>query len=580
MSEHPDIEYVRTQLAKTPKEGVDSGQVSDARIADHAAFEKGHGSWYCACGNTERVFGCRCGCENKIWVRGLCETCKSGGGEDKDAAAAVDEQFTLSIEKWAEDAPPADDLAGLPGELGAKTKADYMLRLAEIRESVEAAASATDTDASDAQREAQNYRMGLANIDGLRIRIENPAGSTRSGVAKDGTEWHTVLKHHYGYVAGTDGFDGDEVDVFVNPEQPVTGKVFVVKQVDPTTGKFDEDKALCGWRTASAAKDAYHANFQDGWKGFGTIEEMSWTKFKEWVHSDAPVNSTFDRSRAGRAARRAAADRNKAASGDTSIRGAERAAFSVSVGEAAYMKRILDRSTTGVEVFSDGLEGETLLAKLNGLIKRPAERTEAVDLNVLPLGHQLEIVDGIVKSVPVFVVNDLLGGELSSKKFLHNETMFEPLPAYSVNTDTHESVAGAVPGEPADVSASAGPAESASSVIHAPSISNDSSNVNISAPDTLDIAKAAMAAGALEDEDFLEKLALLMSTCSIDSDGNIFVDSLKAEPLLKAAVRIDQSYSSTRKEPNNRNGRKWLYSFCAANPDSPLCKDIARRPTT
>ena len=59
------------------------------------------------------------------------------------AATPATLKLALSLEKWAEEAPPAGDLAGLPGELGVKTKADYVARLAEIRKSVEDAAEAS-----------------------------------------------------------------------------------------------------------------------------------------------------------------------------------------------------------------------------------------------------------------------------------------------------------------------------------------------------------------------------------------------------------------------------------------------------
>lgn len=40
---------------------------------------------------------------------------------------------------------------------------------------------------TQAQKKAGNYAKGHANINGLDISVENPAGSVRRGVDKDGT---------------------------------------------------------------------------------------------------------------------------------------------------------------------------------------------------------------------------------------------------------------------------------------------------------------------------------------------------------------------------------------------------------
>jgi len=51
-----------------------------------------------------------------------------------------------------------------------------------------------------AQAEAGNYRKGHIRIHGLDITIENPKGSTRSGVDNNGKAWSTEMKHDYGYI--------------------------------------------------------------------------------------------------------------------------------------------------------------------------------------------------------------------------------------------------------------------------------------------------------------------------------------------------------------------------------------------
>lgn len=137
---------------------------------------------------------------------------------------------------------------------------------------------------TQAQKEAGNYRKGKVQLHGLDIAIENPQGSTRSGVADDGRAWSSTLTDgHYGYVRGTKGADGDAVDVFVGPT-PQSTKVFVIDQIDPKTGRFDETKTMLGYNSEAEANAAYHANHEAGWNGMGSITETTTDAFKAWLN--------------------------------------------------------------------------------------------------------------------------------------------------------------------------------------------------------------------------------------------------------------------------------------------------------
>ncbi|MBK5942696.1 LPD23 domain-containing protein [Halorhodospira halophila] len=151
---------------------------------------------------------------------------------------------------------------------------------------IDQAAAETDTDPTEAQAEAGNYRKGRLSLHGLDISIENPRGSTRSGTAPDGTSWETTMADHYGYIRRSEGADGDHVDVFLgeqahDPDLPV----FVVDQVDPESGAFDEHKVMLGYPDEQAARDGYLANYEDGWQGLGGIRELSLDDFKAWLES-------------------------------------------------------------------------------------------------------------------------------------------------------------------------------------------------------------------------------------------------------------------------------------------------------
>lgn len=99
---------------------------------------------------------------------------------------------------------------------------------------------------------------------GLRIVIENAAGSVRRWVDSDGTEGSTTMRHTYGYIDGVIGADGEDVDVYLGPiAEP--DEVFVVHQSRKSSGftEYDEDKVMLGWPSADGAKSAYLEQYDD-----------------------------------------------------------------------------------------------------------------------------------------------------------------------------------------------------------------------------------------------------------------------------------------------------------------------------
>ena len=137
---------------------------------------------------------------------------------------------------------------------------------------------------TEAQKDAGNYAKGHVKLHGLDISIENPRGSERSGTDKAGKPWSIVMEHPYGYIRGTQGRDKDHLDVFIGPD-PESPKAFVVDQINPETGKWDEHKILMGFNTEEEARQGYLDNYQEGWKGLGAITEMPVDDFKAWAKS-------------------------------------------------------------------------------------------------------------------------------------------------------------------------------------------------------------------------------------------------------------------------------------------------------
>ena len=135
---------------------------------------------------------------------------------------------------------------------------------------------------TELQKATGNYSKGHVNVAGLPITIENPAGTVRSGTDRDGTPWESTLSHAYGYVKGTTGADGDHVDTFVGPN-PEARRVYVVDQVDPKTGEFDEHKAMVGFDSQAEAEQAYAANYPNDWQGKGAVHDLSVPEFRKWL---------------------------------------------------------------------------------------------------------------------------------------------------------------------------------------------------------------------------------------------------------------------------------------------------------
>lgn len=169
---------------------------------------------------------------------------------------------------------------------GVFSRGREVTKVALTKAEIQEAAAKTDTNPTEAQREAGNYAKGKLSWNGLQISIESPAGSVRSGVGKDGTPWRTEMKDHYGYIRRTESeADGDHLDVFIRNHSDDTGLeselVFVIDQY--IDGKFDEHKIVLGCMNAEQAKETYDRNYQDDWKGFGAITPMTMTEFKDWA---------------------------------------------------------------------------------------------------------------------------------------------------------------------------------------------------------------------------------------------------------------------------------------------------------
>ena len=163
-----------------------------------------------------------------------------------------------------------------------------------IGEQIQAAEAEVNTNPTEAQKEAGNYKKGHVQIGTFNVTIEQPKGSVRSGVDADGKKWETEMQNTYGYIRGTEGVDGDHIDVFLSDD--IDGwdghKVFVVDQRN-ADGSFDEHKVMLGFNDINDAEAAYMSNYEEGWQGLGAITGVSIEEFEKWIASSHRKTKAF-----------------------------------------------------------------------------------------------------------------------------------------------------------------------------------------------------------------------------------------------------------------------------------------------
>jgi GNAT superfamily N-acetyltransferase len=117
---------------------------------------------------------------------------------------------------------------------------------------------------------------------GLPVSIENERGSVRRWHDPlTGRDGETRMPHHYGYIRMTEGEDGDHVDCYLGPNPDAT-HAYVVRQVSPKTGEYDEDKCMLGFDSAAEARDAYMSAYDDP-RFFGGMTTLPMADFIENV---------------------------------------------------------------------------------------------------------------------------------------------------------------------------------------------------------------------------------------------------------------------------------------------------------
>jgi site-specific DNA-cytosine methylase len=165
-----------------------------------------------------------------------------------------------------------------------------------LSEKIATASAEVNTEPTEAQKEAGNYKKGHVQVGTFDITIEQPQGSVRKGTDADGKQWESKMNNTYGYIRGAVGVDGDHIDVFLsNDIDSWNGRrVFVVDQYNPD-GSFDEHKVMLGFNDADEAKSDYLANYENGWENGRRIDvtAVNLEDFEKWIASSKRKTKPF-----------------------------------------------------------------------------------------------------------------------------------------------------------------------------------------------------------------------------------------------------------------------------------------------
>jgi site-specific DNA-cytosine methylase len=179
---------------------------------------------------------------------------------------------------------------------GSAVRGSHLPQEASFGERLKSAISETETEPTEAQKKAGNYKKGHLSFGGYDYTVETPKGVTRSGKDEQGKPWSVTMHDTYGYILGKIGVDGDHIDMFINDAADLDtfdGNVYVVDQVNPETGEFDEHKVMYGYPSEEAATEAYLANYSKDWKGLGKVTSVPKATFDKWLESSDRKTKPF-----------------------------------------------------------------------------------------------------------------------------------------------------------------------------------------------------------------------------------------------------------------------------------------------
>ena len=216
-------------------------------------------------------------------LEGTAERGRSTVSEGKEVAAPSEEGAKVGVTDGEKSSATGDVMPSGKGNT-------------PLSEKIATASAEVNTEPTEAQKEAGNYKKGHVQVGTFDITIEQPQGSVRKGTDADGKQWESKMNNTYGYIRGAVGVDGDHIDVFLSND--IDGwngrKVFVVDQYNPD-GSFDEHKVMLGFNDADEAKSDYLANYENGWENGRRIDvtAVNLEDFEKWIASSKRKTKPF-----------------------------------------------------------------------------------------------------------------------------------------------------------------------------------------------------------------------------------------------------------------------------------------------
>ena len=150
------------------------------------------------------------------------------------------------------------------------------------------AAKQADRHPSKMKRKIGNYAKGHFSLHGLPISIENAKGSKRHEKNHFGQDVATRMPAAYGYIRGTLGADGMQVDCYIG-KHPASLAVWIIDQdkfnVDGEDKGFDEHKVMLAYKTMDKAVSDYLKSHFDGLghERLASVTQLSYDELKLWL---------------------------------------------------------------------------------------------------------------------------------------------------------------------------------------------------------------------------------------------------------------------------------------------------------
>ena len=240
-----------------------------------------------------------------------------------------------------------------------------------LSEQISTASAEVNTNPTEAQKEAGNNKKGHVQVGTFDITIEQPQGSIRRGKDANGKKWESKMHNTYGYFRGTEGVDGDHIDVFLSND--IDGwngrKVFVVDQYNPD-GTFDEHKVMLGFNDIDEAKSDYLANYEKGWENGRRIDvtPVSLEDFEKWIGSSHRKTKAFAEYAGVKKETEEKPLSEKG--GKVPFHKAGESNGELTKAEVALRDAVIDRlRENGIDVVTDVSEGQRVLDMANGNVE-------------------------------------------------------------------------------------------------------------------------------------------------------------------------------------------------------------------